>query len=533
MYTILIVDDEKLALEGVYYSVGASGFPFHWIMEAESAEEALEIIHANQPDILLTDIKMGLKSGLDLIREAKEIHPNLVAGIICGYQDFAFAKEAVSLGVCGYLLKPVKNDEVKDLLSKATQIVRKQRESTLLSKDNELFRKTLQEHMLQENMGAFISSGGREGRNAIASCFGEDCLWYQMYIMRLSLSDMEKSQSGQKRDILIFGMQNIIQECIGEENNMQGIVTGSIEHENILYLVLASSDRNMHAAARELGGSVGRMRNSIDSAYDIHIAVSGSLLHDSLTGELYQEAILALDLRLSIPDAAKQGILLYETYRNTQLDADMDYFSILKKLITGGGLSKAGELLREMVLGFEGKERLGLRRMYTGIVNTISVAGYKKGVSLLPFLGAESISGSVLNAFETLTDLTDNLLAILYNSFDSESSYNDGTKNLMLRVKEYIDNSYADNELGTNELAKEFCISLGYLSACYKKEHGITISKYIINRRMEHAEKLLMETTLSVGKIAESCGFNNLSYFMRLFKNVHGMTPSQYRNIKV
>jgi len=247
---------------------------------------------------------------------------------------------------------------------------------------------------------------------------------------------------------------------------------------------------------------------------------------------MYQEAILALDLRLCIPDAARKGTLLYRGFQTSQSDDDMDYFSILKKLIVSGSLSQAGELLREMVLAFDGKERLGLRRMYTGIVNTISVTGYKNGVRLLPFLGSESISGSVLNVFETLSDVAENLLAILHNSFDSESSYNDCTKNLMLRVKEYIDNSYADSDIGTNELAKEFCISLGYLSACYKKEHGITISKYIINRRIEHAEKLLLDTTLSVGKIAESCGFNNLSYFMRLFKNMHGVTPSQYRQIK-
>lgn len=533
MYTILIVDDEKLALEGIYYSVGASGFPFHWIMEAESAEEALEIICANQPDILLTDIKMGKKNGLELIREAKEIHPNLVAGIICGYQDFAFAREAVSLGVCGYLLKPVKNDEVKDLLSKATQIVRKQRESTLLSKDNDLFRKTLQEHMLQENMGAFISSSGREGRKVISSFFAEACTWYQMYIVRLSLSDMEKSQNGQKKDILIFGMQNIIQECIDQEQNMQGIVTGSIEHENILYVLLASSRKNQSTAEKEMQNNAAAMKSNIDRAYGIHVAMSGSLLHNSLTADMYQEAVLALDLRLCIPNAAKETVLFYHTYQNIQSDVDVDYFSILKKLIVSGSLSKAAELVREMVLGFDEKERLGLRRMYTGIVNTISVAGFKSGVSLLPFLGSESISGSVLNVFETLKDVTENLLVILHNCFDTESSFNDGTKNLMLRVKEYIDNSYADSELGTNELAKEFCISLGYLSACYKKEHGITISKYIINRRIEHAEKLLLETTLSVGKIAESCGFNNLSYFMRLFKNIHGVTPSQYRHVKV
>jgi len=72
MYTILVVDNEKLAREDIIYKVGASGTPFDWIMEASDAYEAMEIIKTNHPDILVTDVLLGgdkshgIKDGIEL-----------------------------------------------------------------------------------------------------------------------------------------------------------------------------------------------------------------------------------------------------------------------------------------------------------------------------------------------------------------------------------------------------------------------------------------------------------------------------------
>lgn len=153
----------------------------------------------------------------------------------------------------------------------------------------------------------------------------------------------------------------------------------------------------------------------------------------------------------------------------------------------------------------------------------------KNGNSILPLLGSERISGSILNTFEELDEIYANLLNIIVNNLQNDVHENESSGEIMMRIRQYIDDSFTDSELGTNKLSKEFSISLGYLSASYKKEHGITISKYIISKRIGYAEKLLRESRLSVSEIAQACGFNNLSYFMRLFKNSCGMTPSQYR----
>lgn len=530
MYTILIVDDEKLALEGVSYSVGASGIPFRWIMEAHSAEEALEIIRTNRPDILLTDIKMGEKSGLDLIREGKAIHPAMVSVIICGYPDFSFAQEALSLGACGYLLKPVKNEEVREILAKATAQVRKLRDEQDMSKDNYLYRLTLKEHRLHEAVNNFVTNGDQESLQQLREIIGEENRWYQIMILRMPPQELNHSVSGLEKKALLYGMHNIMDELLTPGGTRQGLVANSMEHENVLVGILFSVRSSARHAEETMHASALKIKKTLEETFEMHLSVSLSSVNEALSPSLYTEAVLAQDMRFSLPETARDGVLKYAAYKdNLSLASQPDKFQTLRKFLNGNDIGSATDLIRHMVLSFRGEAELGIRSLYTAIINAISVACYKNGNSILPLLGSERISGSILNTFEELDEIYANLLNIIVNNLQNDVHENESSGEIMMRIRQYIDDSFTDSELGTNKLSKEFSISLGYLSASYKKEHGITISKYIISKRIGYAEKLLRESRLSVSEIAQACGFNNLSYFMRLFKNSCGMTPSQYR----
>lgn len=530
MYTILIVDDEKLALEGISYSVGASGIPFRWIMEARSAEEALEIIKTNQPDILLTDIKMGEKSGLDLIREAKKYSPHLVSAIICGYPDFSFAQEALALGACGYLLKPAKSEDVKEILAKATYQVRKLRDEQNMSKDNYLFLKTLKEHKLQETVNTFITNGDRQSRQQLKEYIREDNNWFQIIILRMPMGELHHSACGLEKKALLYGMHNIIDELLMDTGVRKGLITNSIEYENILVGILFSNLQQKKQAQEEMLNRAIEIKTRLEDTFEMNLSVSVSNISEELSVNLYVEAVLAQDIRFSLPKQAQKGVLCFSQFeKNLSLASQPEKFQTLRKFLTVNDISSATDLIKHMLFAFAGVPEIGIRSLYTTIINAISVACYKNGKSILPLLGSERISGSILNTLENLEEIYENLLNIISNNLHNNAHENESSREIMIRIQKYIDFSFTDSDLGTNKLSKEFSISLGYLSASYKKEHGITISKYIMNKRISYAEKLLKESDLSISEIAEACGFNNLSYFMRLFKNICGVTPSQYR----
>ena len=107
MYNILVVDDEARQREAVINSVDWQRAGFNVVGDAENGIEALEQLEKLEPDLILTDIKMPLMTGLELARKAREVRPATKFVILSGYDDFEYAQEAFKYNVIRYLLKPV------------------------------------------------------------------------------------------------------------------------------------------------------------------------------------------------------------------------------------------------------------------------------------------------------------------------------------------------------------------------------------------------------------------------------------------
>ena len=88
----------------------------HDVGIAISGFAALKIMEQKRIDLILSDIRMPIMSGMEFARKAKEINPHVHIIFISGHQDFSYAKEAIQLNASGYLLKPVDDGELNDML---------------------------------------------------------------------------------------------------------------------------------------------------------------------------------------------------------------------------------------------------------------------------------------------------------------------------------------------------------------------------------------------------------------------------------
>lgn len=169
MYSILVVDDEPIIRRGLSTMIHRLSDDFQVAGEAQGGIEALEMLDAVNPDVVITDIRMPLGDGMELVKALRERENRALVVILTGYNDFTYAQTAVHFGVFDFLLKPVVDEQLK---------------STLSSLNTELTKRNNNYHM-KEYLNLLLSG-------KISFLFASDIL--QELIIALKLLDLFKAE---------------------------------------------------------------------------------------------------------------------------------------------------------------------------------------------------------------------------------------------------------------------------------------------------------------------------------------------------
>ncbi|MBO7357695.1 MAG: response regulator [Lachnospiraceae bacterium] len=121
MWKVVIVDDEPIIVEGLSKAIKWDDYNCTVVGFAYNGVEGLELIKKESPDIIFSDISMPNMDGLKMIAAIKSTLPNTQITILTGFRNFDYAKEAISLGVTRYLLKPSKFDELIEAINVMTE----------------------------------------------------------------------------------------------------------------------------------------------------------------------------------------------------------------------------------------------------------------------------------------------------------------------------------------------------------------------------------------------------------------------------
>ncbi len=131
MFEVLVVEDEDLIRKGLVYTFNWLAYDCVVIGEACNGKEALDMIHKYKPDIVITDIKMPLVDGLEMIASFEK--RSFEAVIISGYAEFEYAKKAIKYDVSDFLLKPIDHAELGKVIEKLTEKIKRKRMMELVS----------------------------------------------------------------------------------------------------------------------------------------------------------------------------------------------------------------------------------------------------------------------------------------------------------------------------------------------------------------------------------------------------------------
>ena len=128
MLKIFLVEDEYVVREGIKNNIDWAKEGFIFSGEAADGELAFPLIQAEQPDIIITDIKMPFMNGLDLSRLVVKALPQSKIIILSGHEEFSYAQEAIKIGVTEYLLKPIKSTELIETVKRIGKQIIAERE---------------------------------------------------------------------------------------------------------------------------------------------------------------------------------------------------------------------------------------------------------------------------------------------------------------------------------------------------------------------------------------------------------------------
>ena len=545
MLKIFLAEDEVVVRETIKRMIPWEELGFELVGEAADGEMALPLLIRQQPDLLITDIKMPFMDGLTLARLAKKEIPGLKVVILSGYDDFNYAKQAIGIGVEDYLLKPITKNALIERLSE----IRSRYEHEKTQKEYyEKFQREMQAYEKNSSRDFFEALvGGSMDMMEVykrAEKLGLDIV-AEAYNVLIFTMNCDEDFSGQRDEYSSWEAESL--ELL--ENFFAGHSSAMLFRSNIFsYGVLLKGQREtIEENTRACVDEIRKILSRQDGRREWFLAVGQSVERLSQIQKSYHTASRAFSQRYLYDE----NILYYdemetmehpggqaETEDNAYLqkvDVNALNPAILQKFLSNGLQEETENFVKDYfyAIGQEPMESLVFRN-YVILNVRFSVISFIKG------LGCDTNEMESADTEEVLAESGKNMeSAIAYaKKMISQAieirDQNSGNKNrsILKTAVDFIDSHYMDEEISLNTVANVANVSSNHFSALFSQNMGQTFIEYLTTLRMNKAKELLRCTGMRSSEITGEIGYKDAHYFSYLFKKTQGMTPSDYRKAR-
>lgn len=544
MLNVLIADDEQKICQLIEKLIDWPGLDMQVIATAANGLEALEHIRRFRPDIVITDIRMPGYDGLELIRLGKEVNPDTEFIIISGYRHFEYAQTAIRYGVNAYVLKPIRKDELTQVLHQLGDKLREKELQTdnpdgplykTQKTDKETLRQTFLSDLIlrrsRERLSYPLEQINREFRYAFST--GEFC--FAMVKVDGRVFDDRKNLS-LIADKLYHAARRLFHDWA---NEYEITSLGSS-----FYFLFQLDPEQKHGLRRQFKLLLDELRVQGEILQQIAITAalgksypSLPLLEPSLAHvrRLMEERLVVGTGKLLEEDNLKGDHRREETYPQesfTESTAFSEFQGRFSQALEGLEVFPVRDALiklKNQVLsqsGLTGHDLLQTARE-VGDFYVFSMKNYRIRIE-------EGFQERLLFGMENCalaTELFDYLIRALTISYEKAAKQKRQDENRPIRiVKQFIASHYGES-LTLEQASDAAGLSPAYLGTLFKKETGMTFLEYLSGVRMEAAKQLLKETNRTVADICMAVGYNDVRYFTKSFAKYSGLKPNEYRKL--
>lgn len=530
---ILLVDDESYVTESLELTIPWTELGIEEVYRADSVDQALATLNKHDIDIVVTDIRMPDRDGLELLAEIGTTWPHIRTLVLTGYSDFEYAQKAIRLKAGDYILKPVDDDPFMESIRRVVNEIEAEWGQT--DKYNQLaYQRQSELEVLRDGLLNDLLLGREASDRTMLSRLET----YDIRIKPDHTAQMlfvppgsyTQDQTEEAIRLLEYAIGNITNEILGAHGAVwlgrapQGGLVILWQYDAQIY-----SGYKLHI--RELRDSVHRYLKT-----NLSFWVSDPFVFPMEMSSTYRHMMRFAHLAYA---AAEQGIhFIQEQHQPLERPSAMKFMESLYKppalihLLESAQWNAAKQKVDQVLDTMESLPLTHehLYEVYLAVSNALVYMahhhGYKLAASdsggLDPF-SAQQITGSL-----SRLRLWCNSVLTRIELQGTPSALEPSRSRIVKQVQEMVAESLGQ-DVSVKTIADRVFLHPVYLSKIYKTETGEGLGDYIIRIRMEKALYMLKHTNSKIYEITAALGYQNPQYFSKLFKKHYGMTPNEFR----
>lgn len=510
---ILIADDDQLVVERTVKNIRWKELGITHVFTAGNIRQAREILKQYPVRILLSDIEMPQGSGLELLEWIREEKLPVECIFLSSYAYFSYAQKAILLQSAEYLVKPVSNRELSQVLQRVVEKIAGEARG--------------KEEDAAELWRSFFSASGQEQ--------AEEHLRRQM--------------SYRADDRFVMGGITICRsdgQCAEDDYDLQEerlcrIVSEAAEKAGIWpeYIGRGRQDSCFVVWNTNFLPQISPWENFFEQLSAAYQVKKGERIFLYLSdpcalSELQRKRALIHEMEKKYQpfEACVSGVyILYEgEFRRLGEENLMPPWDLWdRELLLDVGVDKLGECICRWLSSFAQRNCLteDMRKGFLiELVQRVLDFSKRKRPGIHVF-DEEEFRRSYISAEQSLPDMQE-FIAGLFDGLERSRIGGQDSASAVASVCAYIEGHIGEN-LSRKKLARLVFLSEDYLSRQFFVKTGKSLPAYILEFRMKKAKEYLAVTDMPVGRVAMEVGFNNFSYFSKSFKDAVGMTPAEYR----
>ncbi|RED55296.1 response regulator [Cohnella lupini] len=495
MYKVMIVEDSKPILRNIKVQIESADNRLLVTHTAFNGAEALEMLKSNPVDIVFTDIRMPRMDGLTFIRLAKEIRPEVRYFLLSGFDDFEYARQAIKLSVCEYLLKPLDSKELNATLQKTIFELEGEREND----EQEAFTRLINPYMASD-----------ENKHPLPGPYYVLLVLRSGYLRTGGYSWDKNQLLGVCRRIFPEAACRVADTPADSEkaiiigwSDARDAIEPDIRFDRLIRALRSENSRanGIFTALQSDPSKIKALYGALSAILDENVSLSGS-------GVFSAEETPVLGRRLR--------------------ETDENYRLRLTSLIKQG---QKDNFSSELAAWMNECERHAIavpqiRTTLRDLVEALRSALHRESHDLLP---SDGLLDEAVYKSSTHAELNQRLSDIFIPIFDDGLHGRLSSKETFDAIEAYCRANLA-KPVGLQDLCRELAYSPSYIIRIVKKFTGLTPVEYYRQLQMKHAQKLLANNErLLIKDIADALGFGDQHYFCKVFKQYSGCSPSEYK----